>query len=166
MSSASRTNGRPALPISKLPALNLDLPPAGSAWLVCPDCHHWVEVVRGLVQTHSPDGRRCTGSAQTLDFDLSPAQHAARRVAARAELHSGQSSAPTVRTARAAFTAAPKQAARRVAVRIEQDRAESAARPTVKVRTAMTAAFEDAWLKVKRVPGSAPVHQIAARSAA
>jgi hypothetical protein len=166
MSSSSRTNGRPALPISSLPALDLDLPATGSAWLVCPDCRHWVEVVRGLVQTHSPDGRRCVGSAQRLDFDLTPAQHAVRRVAVRAELHARQSPAPMVRTTRAAFADGAKRGARRVAVRTEQDRAEAAARPTGKGCTAMAAAFEDAWLQIKRVPVPASVHQIATRVAA
>lgn len=166
MSSASRTNGRPALPISTLSALDLDLPATGSAWLVCPDCKHWVEAVRGLVATHKPDGRRCSGSAQLLDFDLTPAQHATRRTVVRAQLHTRQAPAPVVRAARAAFADGPKRAARRTAVRCEQDRAEVAARPAVKARTTMAAAFEDAWLTVKRVPVPAAVQQIATRAAA
>jgi hypothetical protein len=166
MSSASRTNGRPALSISTIPALDLDLPATGSAWLVCPDCGHWVEVVRGLVQTHKPDGLRCAGSAQVLDFDLTPAQHAARRAAVRAELRSRQAPATTVRTTTATLPGSPKQAARRAAVRTVQDRAELGARPSVKARTTMAAAFDDAWLKVKRVPVAAPVHRLAARTGA
>jgi hypothetical protein len=165
MSSASRTNGRPALAISTLPPLDLDLPAIGSAWLVCPDCDHWVEVVRGLVTTHTPGGRRCDGSAQRLVFDLTPAQHASRRVAVRAQVHA-RSSAPVVRTGRAALAGTAKQATRRLVARVDQDLAETAARPSVKARTTMAAAFEDAWLKVKRVPVASSVHQLAARAAA
>jgi hypothetical protein len=165
MSSSSRTNGRPALAISTLPPLDLDLPAIGSAWLVCPDCNQWVEVVRGLVQVHKPAGRRCDGSAQRLAFDLTPAQHAARRVAVRAQSHS-RSAAPVVRTARAVVAGGAKQATRRLVARVEQDVAETAARPSVKARTGMAAAFEDAWLTVKRVPVPAAAHQIAARVAA
>ena len=164
MSSSSRTNGRPALAISSLPPLDLDLPAIGSAWLVCPDCNQWVEVVRGLVQVHKPTGRRCAGSAQRLAFDLTPAQHAARRVAVRAQLRS-RSASPVVRTARAVVAGGAKQATRRLVARVEQDLAETAARPSVKARTTMTAAFEDAWLKTKRVPVAAPVHRLAARAA-
>jgi hypothetical protein len=165
MSSASRTNGRPALAISTLPPLDLDLPATGSAWLVCPDCRNWVEVVRGLVTTHKPGGRRCDGSAQLLGFDLTPAQHASRRVAVRAQLHA-RSAAPVVRTGRAALAGTAEQATRRLVVRVDQDLAETAARPSVKARTTMTAAFEDAWLKAKRVPTPTPVHRLAARAAA
>jgi hypothetical protein len=165
MSSSSRTNGRPALAISTLSPLDLDLPAIGSAWLVCPDCNQWVEVVRGLVQVHKPAGQRCAGSAQRLDFDLTPAQHVARRIVVRAQSHP-RSSGPTVRTARAVVAGGAKQAARRLVARVEQDVAEAAARPSVKARTSMAAAFEDAWLKVKPVPAPASVQQIAARAAA
>lgn len=164
MSSSSRTNGRAALAISTLPPLNLDLPAIGSAWLVCPDCNQWVEVVRGLVQAHKPAGNRCAGSAQRLVFDLTPARHAARRVAVRAQLRS-RSATPVVRTARAVVAGGAKQAARRLVARVDQDVAETAARPSAKARTSMAAAFEDAWLKVKPVPVAASVQQIAARAA-
>ena len=165
MSSSSRTNGRPALAISTLPPLDLDLPAIGSAWLVCPDCNQWVEVVRGLVQAHKPAGHRCAGSAQRLVFDLTPAQHASRRVAVRAQSRP-RSAAPVVRTARAVVAGGARQAARRLVARVEQDVAEAAARPSAKARTSMAAAFEDAWLRVKPVPVPAPVQQIAARASA
>lgn len=165
MSSSSRTNGRPALAISTLPPLDLDLPAIGSAWLVCPDCNQWVEVVRGLVQAHKPAGYRCAGSAQRLVFDLTPARHAARRVAVRAELGARTTPPRTVRTARAVVAGGAKQAARRLVARVDQDVAEAAARPSAKARTSMAAAFEDAWLKVKPVPVPASVQQIAARAA-
>lgn len=150
MSSASRTNGRPALPISAIPALRLDLPETGSAWLVCPDCRHWVEAVRGLVQTHKPDGSRCAGSAQLLDFDLTPAQHAARRAAARARLTPNGS--PSVRSGRFVFPEAARRTARRDSARTEQNRTVASLGATRKASTTMAAAFEAAWERVSRVP--------------
>lgn len=165
MSSSSRTNGRPALAISTLPPLALDLPAIGSAWLVCPNCNQWVEAVRGLVQAHKPAGYRCSGSAQRLVFDLTPAQHAARRVAVRAQSRPS-SGVPAIRTARAVVAGGAKQATRRLVARVGQDVAEVAARPSAKARTSMAAAFEDTWLKVKPVPVPSSVQQIAARAAA
>lgn len=161
MSSTSRTNGRPALPISRIPALDLDMPATGSAWLVCPDCLCWVEAVRGLVQTHKPDGVRCTGSAQVLAFDLTAAQHAARRQAARIEL----GTTATVRTGRAALPEGARHTARRTTAHVEQRRADHAVRPTRRARTTMTAAFESAWERVAQVP-VAPPASMAARHAA
>jgi hypothetical protein len=150
MSSASRTNGRPALAISAIPALRLELPETGSAWLVCPDCRHWVETVRGLVQVHKPDGRRCAGSSQRLVFDLTPAQHAARRAAARARL--APNGSPSVRSERFGFAESAGRTARRDAVRAEQGRMVGSLRPAGKAGTTMAAAFEAAWERTARVP--------------
>lgn len=162
MSSASRTNGRPALPISAIPALRLDLPATGSAWLVCADCRHWVEAVRGLVQTHKPDGRRCAGSAQLLEFDLTPAQHAARRAAARARLTPNGS--PSVRSGRFVFAEAARRTARRDIARTEQSRAVASLGPTGKASTTMAAAFEAAWERTSRVPtATATAHMASPR---
>jgi hypothetical protein len=149
MSSSSRTNGRPALPVSAIPALRLELPETGSAWLVCPDCRHWVEAVRGLVQTHKPDGRRCPGSAQLLDFDLTPAQHAERRAAARARLTPNGS--PRERSARFAFAEAARRTARRLEAHAGQNRLVASLGATAKAGTAMTTAFEAAWEKLSEV---------------
>ena len=149
MSSASRTNSRPPLPISAIPALRLELPETGSAWLVCPDCRHWVETVRGLVQTHKPDGRRCPGSAQRLVFDLTPAQHAERRAAARARLKPNGS--PRERSARFAFAEAARRTARRVEARADQSRLVASLGASAKAGTAMTTAFEAAWEKLSEV---------------
>ena len=154
MSSASRTNGRPALPVSRIPALDLDMPASGSAWLVCPDCDHWVEAVRGLVQTHKPDGRRCTGSAQVLAFDLTPAQHAARRHAARIHLATPEAPAATIRSHRASFPESARRTARRETVHAEQHRAEAAMRPSHRTRTSMAAAFETAWERITQTPAA------------
>jgi hypothetical protein len=152
MSSASRTNGRPALSISTIPALDLDLPATGSAWLVCPDCRCWVEVVRGLVQTHKPEGRRCDGSAQLLTFDLTAAQHAARRRQARARLATGTAPAATVRTSRAVFVESARRTARRVAAHTDQARTVASLRSAGKSSTTMAAAFEVAWERATRIP--------------
>jgi len=158
MSSKSRTNRRPALPVSSLPALHLDLTAESkSAWLVCPDCRHWVEAIRGLVQTHKPDGERCVGSAQLLDFDLTPAQHATRRAAAREYQRAGIG---PHRGPVAVLSEGPRPAARHASVRSAQQRAETKPRPT------MAAALEDAWQKLSRVPIAPAVHQIAARTRA
>jgi len=169
MSSASRSNGRPALAISTLPPLDLDLPAAGSAWLICPDCTHTVEVIRGLVQTHKPDGRRCMGSAQVLDFDLTPAQHAARRIAAREALRpenrrylpAAATPRPTNRSAAprtAVLGDGRRPAVRRTAARTGQHTAERY------VRTTMAAAFETAWEKVARVPVAPAAQSTAGRT--
>ncbi|HEV2636316.1 MAG TPA: hypothetical protein VGX23_14275 [Actinocrinis sp.] len=157
MSSKSRTNGRPALPVSSLPALHLDLPAESkSAWLVCPDCRHWVEATRGLVQTHKPDGIRCDGSAQVLDVDLTPAQHATRRAAAREFQRAGIGPR---RGPVAVLPEGPRPAARHATVRSAQQRTEA------EPRTAMAEALAEAWLKFSRVPVAPPVHRIAAQRA-
>jgi hypothetical protein len=168
MSSKSRTNGRPPLPISTLPPLDLDLPATGSAWLICPDCTHLVEVIRGLVCTHKPDGRRCAGSAQKLDFDLTPAQHAARRIAAREAMRPENrrylpAAAARQTTQHPRLTAVigdgRRPATRRTNARTGQHTVER------HVRTTMAAAFETAWEKAARVPEAPAVHQIADRRA-
>lgn len=156
MSSKTRTNGRPALPVSSLPALHLDLAAEGmSAWLVCPDCRHWVEAVRGLVQTHRPEGPRCSGSAQKLDFDLTAEQHAARRAAAREFQRAGIGPR---RGPVAVLAEGAEPAARHARARSSQQRIET------EPRTAMAAALEEAWSKVRRIPVAPAVHQIAARA--
>lgn len=169
MSSKSRVNSRPALAISTLPPLDLDLPATGSAWLTCPDCKNTVEVVRGLIQTHKPNGRRCDASAWRLEFDLTPAQHAARRIAAREALRPENqrylppAAAPAPLRPRRLATVlgdGRRPATRRTAARTGQHTVER------RVRTTMAAAFETAWEKAARIPAAPAVHQIAARRAA
>lgn len=155
MSAATRSNGRPPLPLSSLHALDIDLPASGSAWLVCPDCLHWVEVVRGLVQAHKPAGRRCPGSAQVVDFDLTPAQHTALCTAARQWLQAKGRTRP----ARPALREGQRRAVRRIATHAAAQHAEQRA------RTTMAAAFEAAWEKLARIPAAPAAHQIAARRA-
>jgi hypothetical protein len=155
MSAASRTNGRPPLPLSALHALDVDLPASGSAWLVCPDCEHWCEVVRGLVQTHKPAGRRCPGSAQRIDFDLTPAQHTALFTAARQWLQAKNRTHPV----RPLLREGQRRDIRRIATRAAGQYAEHQA------RTTMAAAFEAAWENVARTPAAPAVHQIAAQRA-
>jgi len=166
MSSKSRRNSRPALAISTLPPLDLDLPATGSAWIVCPDCTNTVEVIRGLIQTHKPDGRRCDASAWRLEFDLTPAQHAARRIAAREAMRpenqryiSRTAASVPQRPVRLATVLGDgrRPAKRRTHARTGQHTVER------RVRTTMAAAFETAWEKASRVPEAPAVHQIAAR---
>lgn len=163
MSSKSRVNSRPALRISTLPALDLDLPATGSAWLTCPDCKNTVEVVRGLIQTHKPDGRRCDASNWKLEFDLTPAQHATRRIAAREAMrpenqHYLSRAATSVpqRPVRLATVLGDgrRPAARRTHARTGQHSAER------RMRTTMAEAFEAAWEKVGHIP-AAPAAQFA-----
>ncbi len=156
MSVASRTNGRAPLPLSSLHALDVELPVSGSAWLVCPDCDHWVEVVRGLVQTHRSEGRRCVGSAQRVDFDLTPAQHTALCTAARQWLQARGRTRP----ARLVLREGERRDTRRIATRGAAQYAEQ------RTRTAMADAFEAAWKRVGRVPAAPAVHQIAEQRAA
>lgn len=169
MSSKSRRNSRPDLAISTLHPLDLDLPATGSAWIVCPDCTNTVEVVRGLIQTHKPNGRRCDASNWRLEFDLTPAQHAARRIAAREAMrpenqrYLPRAAAPAQqRPVRLATVLGDgrRPATRRTAARTGQHTVER------RVRTTMAEAFETAWEKAARVPAAPAVHQIAAQRAA
>jgi hypothetical protein len=155
MSSASRTNGRPALAISSLPPLDLELSESGNAWLVCPDCRHWCEVPkRKTVQTHKVNGARCPGSAQLLKFDLTPARHAARRRAVQ-EYRRTHAAPPAPRARVLREGRAP--AARLAEARTTRRGAE------VKGRTTMAVAFEAAFEKFAQVPTAPALHQMAAR---
>jgi hypothetical protein len=155
LSAASRTNRRPALPLTSLHALDIDLPESGSAWLVCPDCRHWCEIVRGLVQTHKPNGARCPGSGQLIDFDLTPAQHTALCTAARQWLQAKNQN----RAARPILREGTRRATRRIATHAAAQYAEQ------RTRTAMGEALMAAWEKAARIPAAPAVHQIAAQRA-
>lgn len=156
MSSASRTNGRPPLPLSSLHALNVALPAAGSAFLVCPVREHWCGVQRGLVQAHKPNGRRCPGSAQVIDFDLTPAQHAALSAAAHQRLRATHGTHPVYPVLR--------EGARRAARRIATLAANQHVHP--QERASVMNLLEAGWDSVARIPAAPAVHQIAARRAA
>lgn len=159
MSSATRTNGRAPLPISSLNPLDLDLPQSGNAWLTCPDCTRSVEVVRGLVQSHKVDDRRCAGSAQRVVFDLTAQQHATRRTAARHQgiRASAAEDAVTMSKARASAVLPTSRRVTRVTA--------PAPRLARSARTSMAAAFEEAWESISSMPAAPAVHQIAARRA-
>lgn len=76
------SNNRPSTRISTLPTMSVDLCEGRHAWIKCRDCKRWVEVQRGLVQVHRPDGKaRCAGSRQHIVIDLTPEQHRRRTVA-------------------------------------------------------------------------------------
>ena len=78
------SNGRPSIRISTLPTMSVDLCEGRHAWIKCRTCKRWVEIARGLVQVHRPDGKtRCAGSRQHIVIDLTPEQHRRRTVAAR-----------------------------------------------------------------------------------
>lgn len=78
------SNGRPSIRISTLPTMSVDLGEGRHAWIKCRTCTRWVEVARGLVQVHRPNGEaRCAGSRQHIIIDLTPEQHRRRTVAAR-----------------------------------------------------------------------------------
>ena len=155
MSSASRTNGRPPLPLSSLHALNIALPATGSAWLVCPGCEHWCEVVRGLVQTHKPNGARCPGSAQLIEFDLTAAEHAALSAAAHQRLRATGRTPPVYPVLREGA----RHATRRIATHAADLHVQH------QERTSVMNTLEDGWEAVARIPAAPAVHQIAARRA-
>jgi hypothetical protein len=140
MSSVTRTNGRPPLAISTLNPLDVDLPESGNAWLTCLDCGLSVEVNRGLVQTHKANGYRCAGSAQVILFDLTAAQHAARRTAARHARRDAPGAVP-------AYIRKP--------TRVRPG-------PLGGERTALASAFEAAWEQIARTSTAPAVHQLAA----
>ena len=140
MSTKSRENRRAPLALSALPPLHLDLPEDGRPWLVCPFCRHWVEVCGLLVQTHHPDGKRCTGSGQPIDFDLTSARHERRRAAARAAERAAaeQPAAPRANPRRPAEPTAPR-------TRAWLARQDAPRRTQGGRRTEMAAALERAW---------------------
>jgi hypothetical protein len=70
---------RPSIRISSLNPLHLDLTEDKNVWILCADCGQWADVQHGLVRVHLAKNARCTGSKQRLIFDLTLAQHAARR---------------------------------------------------------------------------------------
>lgn len=137
MSSKSRSNGRPALALSTLAPLDLDLPATGNPWLVCVDCLTWVEVIKNMAQAHKDrTGARCPGSAQLLDFDLTHTQHASRRITARAAIQYRER-----RTARIAAAVAESTTPR------TRERIAAAAEPTA------------AGTRARRSRGAAQVRQ-------
>jgi hypothetical protein len=177
MSKKTRTNGRPPLPTTALHALDLYLPVvrrtsaknfgrnfiadedqsagSGNAWLVCPDCSHWVEVLRGLVQTHRPAGHRCPGSAQVVDFDLTVGQHAALCAAALQYLRAKNRTHPV----RPVLREGQRRGTRRIAARAAQQYTGH------KARTETAATLETVWERFARVPFAPAPCQIAAQRA-
>ena len=170
MCSKSRTNRRPPLPISSLSSLDVLLPAQGNAWVVCPDCGYWAEVKRGLVRTHYPDGARCDGSAQVIDFDLSwVEQDAAEQRAAASALLTELRTATRQQLIKAGRTQTHhpgktlpegrRNKARRNAAQDAQHRDEQHLREAA----ATTMAAE--WSGLARVPEAPAVSQIAAQRA-
>ena len=109
--------------------------------------------MRGLVQTHKPNGTRCPGSAQEIDFDLTPAQHTALCTAARQWLAAKGRMHP----ARPVLAEGQRRAVRRIATKVTAQHAEQ------RTRTAMSLAFEAAWERMALLPAAPAAHQIAAR---
>lgn len=76
---------RPALALSTLSPLHIDLTQAGKALFVCPDCGRWLRPRRGLAPAHraADEFTRCAGSARRLSFDVQPEEWRAAVVAER-----------------------------------------------------------------------------------
>ncbi|SOD67040.1 hypothetical protein SAMN06297387_12842 [Streptomyces zhaozhouensis] len=85
---ARTPSARPALALSALPLLHLDLRP-GALCLVCPDCGTWCAILgiqrrTPLVTPHdtqkagTPNRRRCLGSNRALVIDITVAEWARR----------------------------------------------------------------------------------------
>jgi hypothetical protein len=76
---------RPALALSTLSPLHIDLTQPGKALFVCPDCGRWLRPRRGLAPAHraGDEVTRCAGSARRLSFDIQPDEWRAAVVAER-----------------------------------------------------------------------------------
>jgi hypothetical protein len=156
------------LPVSSLSPLDVLLPARGNAFVVCQDCRHWVEVKRGLVQTHHPGGDRCDGSAQVINFDLAwvEQQAAERRAAASAKLAELRAAARqdlrdqgSAHHPGKALREGRRAQARRIAAHGAQQHAEQ------QVRDTAATAIEAGWEGLARVPEAPSVVHIAARRA-
>ncbi|MEW9513758.1 hypothetical protein [Streptomyces bacillaris] len=76
-----RPSRRPALKASEIPPQNLNLREGERQSIVCPDCDMWHPLYRKMIKTHHLDrevrggrARRCPGSAQLIDMDISVEQ--------------------------------------------------------------------------------------------
>lgn len=67
-----RHNGRPTIPATKIPAINLSVHPGETPSVVCPDCSTWRIIRRGMIFAHrATDGRtRCPGSGQRITVSI------------------------------------------------------------------------------------------------
>lgn len=76
---------RPALALSTLSPLHIDLTQPGRALFVCPDCGRWLRPRRGLAPAHraTDEVTRCAGSARRLNFDVQPDEWRAAAAAER-----------------------------------------------------------------------------------
>lgn len=66
-----RSDNRPALLASALPACDVNARPGEPVSLVCPDCGTWRLVRQGRIFPHpGNEGRRCAASARRFALDL------------------------------------------------------------------------------------------------
>ena len=65
-----KSNGR-TVAVTSLATLDVFLTPGRAARIRCSTCGTGVDVRRGLMDVHKPNGVRCPGSLTHYDFDLS-----------------------------------------------------------------------------------------------
>ena len=80
-----RSNRRPAVAVSELPADQVNLRPGEPMAMACPICGKWRRVKRHMLWPHrAHDGvTRCPGSGQRVVIDLTPGEWRARLESAR-----------------------------------------------------------------------------------
>lgn len=76
-----KSNGR-TVAVSSLATLDVFLTPGRAARIRCDRCGTAVDVNRGLMAVHKPNGQRCSGSLTHYDFDVSYADWSSRFCAA------------------------------------------------------------------------------------
>jgi hypothetical protein len=64
-----KSNGR-TIAISSLRTLDVFLTPGRAARILCDQCQTHVDVHRGLMAPHKPNGQRCSGSLTHVAFDV------------------------------------------------------------------------------------------------
>jgi hypothetical protein len=111
-----RHNGRPAIKASTMRPENLNLREGEPRMVVCPDCNTWRRLTRSMIHPHRggvdqprpedrryrddvsvarpSNGRRCDGSGQRIDIDLTPEQWSQRLLAAESTASSRRTTRP------------------------------------------------------------------------
>ncbi|MFJ3497827.1 hypothetical protein ACIPPJ_30140 [Streptomyces sp. NPDC086091] len=112
-----RHNGRPALKASSLRPEHLSLRQGETRMIVCPDCTTWHRLTRSMIHPHrdgvvppKPEsrryhdtsdttpkpstGRRCPGSAQRIEIDITPEQWTERLLTAESTASSRRTTNP------------------------------------------------------------------------
>ncbi|MEU6053108.1 hypothetical protein ABZ829_22070 [Streptomyces xanthochromogenes] len=125
-----RHNGRTPIKASTIRPENLNLRDGETRTVVCPECNTWHRLQRGMIMPHRDgvevakdgprryrddsnatkpsNGRRCSGSAQRIDIDITPEQWGERLLAAETTA-AGRRSVRPVRKPQPQIAPAPTQ---------------------------------------------------------